>query len=68
MREYQTDVGSVNYVLFVDNKAVGVIEAKPEEWGHRITTVEEQASGYTITTFKWVLVSVPALALPRSGS
>ena len=45
VREYQTDVGPVDYALFVDKKAVGVIEAKPEEWGHRITTVEEQSSG-----------------------
>jgi len=33
VREYQTDVGPADYVLFVDNKAVGVIEAKPETWG-----------------------------------
>jgi type I restriction enzyme R subunit len=41
IKEYQTDVGPADYVLFVDKKAVGVIEAKPEDWGHRITTVEE---------------------------
>ena len=28
LREYQTDVGPADYVLFVDKKAVGVIEAK----------------------------------------
>jgi type I restriction enzyme, R subunit len=54
VREYQTDVGPADYALFVERKAVGVIEAKPEEWGHRITTVEEQASGYASATFKWV--------------
>ncbi len=37
VREYQTDVGPADYVLFVDRQAVGVIEAKPEAWGHRIT-------------------------------
>lgn len=31
VREYQTDVGPADYVLFVDKKAVGVIEAKREE-------------------------------------
>ncbi|WP_243976576.1 hypothetical protein [Vibrio natriegens] len=31
IREYQTDVGPADYVLFVDNKAVGVIKAKREE-------------------------------------
>ncbi len=54
LREHQTDVGPVDYALFVNRKAVGVIEAKPEEWGHRITTVEEQAEGYASATLKWV--------------
>ena len=36
VREYQTDIGPADYVLFIDKKAVGVIEAKPEDWGHRI--------------------------------
>ena len=27
VREYQTDTGSVDYILFVETKAVGVIEA-----------------------------------------
>ncbi len=54
VREYQTDVGPVDYALFVDKKAVGVIEAKPEELGHRITMVEEQSSGYASAMFKWV--------------
>ncbi len=30
VREYQTDVGPADYVLFVDKKPVGVIEAKKE--------------------------------------
>ena len=29
VREYQTDVGPADYVLFVDKQAVGVIEAIP---------------------------------------
>ena len=37
VREYQTDVGPADYVLFVDKKAVGVIEAKREEEGQRLT-------------------------------
>jgi type I restriction enzyme, R subunit len=28
VREYQTDIGPVDYVLFVDKKPVGIIEAK----------------------------------------
>lgn len=31
VREWHTDVGPADYVLFVDRKAVGVIEAKREE-------------------------------------
>src|SRR5690242_565928 len=46
VREYQTDTGPADYVLFVDRRAVGVIEAKPNDWGHKITTVEEQSSDY----------------------
>ena len=54
VREYQTDVGPADYVLFVEKNAVGVVEAKPKEWGHRITTVEEQSAGYAAATLKWV--------------
>ena len=46
IREYQTDIGPADYVLFVDKKAVGIIEAKREEEGVRLTTVEEQSSQY----------------------
>ena len=33
IREYQTDTGPADYVLFVDQKAGGVIEAKPRHQG-----------------------------------
>lgn len=59
VREYDTDVGPADYVLFVNNRAVGVIEAKPENWGHKITTVEEQSQGYAAAELKWVNNSVP---------
>ena len=54
IREYQTDAGPADYVLFVDRKAVGVIEAKREEEGHRLTPVEEQSGGYAKAKLKWV--------------
>ena len=54
VREYQTDVGPADYVLFIDGKAVGVLEAKPEDWGQKITTVEEQSGGYAAAKLKWV--------------
>lgn len=46
IREYQTDIGPADYVLFVDKKAVGIIEAKREEEGVHLTSVEEQSSRY----------------------
>lgn len=54
VREYHTDVGPADYVLFVDKKAVGIIEAKKEELGHKITEVEEQTEGYSAAKLKWV--------------
>lgn len=54
VREYQTAVGPADYVLFVDKQAIGVIEAKAEDWGHKITTVEAQSAGYANATLKWV--------------
>lgn len=47
VREYQTDIGPADYVLFIDRVAVGIIEAKREEEGiHLISTVEEQSAQY----------------------
>lgn len=54
VREYQTDVGPADYVLFVDGQAAGVLEAKPESWGQNLTTVEEQSGGYAAAKLKWV--------------
>ena len=54
VREYQTDVGPADYVLFVNKKAVGVIEAKPENWGQNITKVEAQSGGYAAAKLKWL--------------
>lgn len=52
VREYQTDVGPVDYLLFVDGKPCGVVEAKRAEEGHRISTHEEQAENYAKATLK----------------
>ena len=54
VREYQTDVGFADYVLFVGRKAVGVIEAKKEKMAHNITTVEEQTQSYAAAKLKWI--------------
>ncbi len=54
VREYQTDVGPADYVLFIDKQPLGVVEAKPEHWGQKITTVEEQSAGYAAAKLKWL--------------
>jgi len=59
VREYDTDVGPADYVLFVNKQAVGVIEAKPENWGQKITTVEDQSQGYAAAELKWVKNNAP---------
>lgn len=59
VREYQTDVGPADYVLFVDRKPVGVIEAKKEEEGQRLTVVEDQSYGYAQAKLKYNLNKGP---------
>ena len=54
VREYQTDVGPADYVLFVDRKPVGIIEAKREDEGHRLTVVEDQSKGYASAKLKYL--------------
>ncbi len=52
VREYYTDIGPADYILFVDRKPVGVIEAKKEEEGVRLTIHEEQSSEYAKSKMK----------------
>ncbi len=66
VREFQTDVGPADYVLFVDGKAVGVIEAKRPSKGENITTVEDQTAGYASARCKWVNKSQPLPFLYKS--
>ncbi len=44
IREYLTDIGPMDYGLFVDRKAIGVIEAKPA--GTTLSGVAAQSEGY----------------------
>jgi type I restriction enzyme R subunit len=46
IREYQTDVGPADYVLFVQRQPVGIIEAKREEEGTKMTVHEDQSLEY----------------------
>jgi type I restriction enzyme R subunit len=52
VKEYLTDVGPADYVLFVDGKPCGVIEAKREEEGHRINVHEKQVEDYANAKLK----------------
>lgn len=52
IREYLTDAGPADYVLFVDKKPVGLIEAKRPEEGVRLTVVEEQSVEYATSKLK----------------
>jgi type I restriction enzyme R subunit len=54
IREYHTDQGPMDYALFVNGKAVGVIEAKREEEGHRLSVVEEQSHKYASANWKYI--------------
>ena len=46
------DGTEADYVLFVDRKPVGIIEAKREEEGHHLSAVEDQSSGYAGSKLK----------------
>ncbi len=59
VREYPTDTGPADYVLFVDRNAVGVIEAKRDEAGESLTTAEAQTTRYANATLKWRKDSAP---------
>ncbi|MEX1116015.1 MAG: DEAD/DEAH box helicase family protein [Akkermansiaceae bacterium] len=54
VREYTTDSGPADYVLFVDKKPVGITEAKKETLGQNITSVEDQTKEYGQAKLKWV--------------
>jgi Type I site-specific restriction-modification system, R (restriction) subunit and related helicases len=53
VREYPTDTGPADYVLFVNRNAVGVIEAKKDSAGENITVTENQTARYATAALKW---------------
>ncbi|MGI6609084.1 MAG: type I restriction-modification enzyme R subunit C-terminal domain-containing protein [Limnochordia bacterium] len=59
VRELHTTEGPADYVLFVDSQPVGVIEAKKEEEGFRLTVHEDQTEGYRTSTIKLLDHSKP---------
>jgi type I restriction enzyme R subunit len=55
VREYDTDAGPADYILFVDRVPVGVVEAKKPEEGEKSTMHEEQAEGYATAKLRWTI-------------
>ncbi len=54
VREYQTDIGPADYILFVNKKPVGLIEAKREEESVRLTVHEDQSADYATAKLKYI--------------
>ncbi|MEO6134040.1 MAG: hypothetical protein ABIP35_02740 [Ginsengibacter sp.] len=54
VREYQTDAGPADYILFVDKKPAAVIEAKRKEEGIRLSTHESQTEDYAHAKLKYL--------------
>jgi len=52
VREYPTDTGPVDYLLFVDRQPVGVIEAKRDDAGENITAHETQTERFRYFDYK----------------
>lgn len=55
VREYPTDTGPVDYLIFINGKAVGVIEAKEINKGvELVISVENQTNRYVNSKFKYL--------------
>lgn len=52
--EYSTEVGPADYVLFVNQHPVGIIEAKKEEEGDRMSAHEQQVEEYANAKLKYI--------------
>ena len=68
VREYPTDSGPADYVLFVDRKPIGVIEAKRPEMGQNINVVAEQSARYAAAKLKWIKDNKPLPLLSKDSS
>ncbi|THD03380.1 type I restriction-modification enzyme R subunit C-terminal domain-containing protein [Rhodanobacter lindaniclasticus] len=66
VREYPTDTGPADYLLFVDRNPVGVIEAKRDEAGENLTAHEAQTERYASARLKWRKDSPPLRFLYES--
>ncbi len=53
VREYSTDTGPADYVLFVDRAPCGVIEAKKDSAGENLTVAESQTERYAHSALQY---------------
>lgn len=54
VREYPTDTGPADYILFVDGKPVGVIEAKKQDEAYHLNLHEGQVEEYAQAKLKYL--------------
>jgi len=59
VREYPTETGPTDYLLFVDRRPVGVIEAKRDDAAENLTAHEAQTERYASAKLKWRKGSPP---------
>jgi len=57
VREMDTNTGPADYMLFIDGKACGIIEAKRE--GTNLVQAAEQSARYAVSTVKFIQRWVP---------
>lgn len=67
VREYPTDTGPVDYLLFVDCMPVGIIEAKKDSLGHNLIEVELQTHRYQNSQFKHFDSFTPRFVYQATG-
>ena len=53
VREFPTESGPVDYLIFINKKPIGVIEAKPDDKGEVLLSVSEQAKRYIDSGLKY---------------
>ncbi|MDR0321304.1 MAG: hypothetical protein LBI28_07355, partial [Treponema sp.] len=59
VREFPTSSGPADYMLFIDKKPVGVVEAKKSDEGQNITSAETQTLRYANSSLKWQVPGHP---------
>ncbi|MEA5087106.1 MAG: type I restriction-modification enzyme R subunit C-terminal domain-containing protein [Methanocorpusculum sp.] len=52
VRDFSTETGPADYMMFIAGEPVGIIEAKEDAKGEKITTVEEQSKRYLRSNLK----------------